>query len=59
MTTIIILSDGETWDTLEGSRIAVLDDDTFNDLADGKVSPRKVGSLELLQIVPAGHPTKK
>jgi hypothetical protein len=58
MKTIIVLSDGETWDTLEGCRIAVLDEDDYEDLADGKVSPKNVGSLELLRIVPGGHPTK-
>jgi hypothetical protein len=58
MKTIIVLSDGETWDTLEGCRIAIIDDDDFDDLAEGKIKPRTVGAWELLQVVSGGNPTK-
>jgi len=36
--TIIVLSDGETWNTISGCSIMVINDDQFRDLCDDRIS---------------------
>ena len=36
--TIIVLSDGETWNTISGCSIMVISDDQFRDLCDDRIS---------------------
>ena len=47
--TIIVLSDGETWNTISGCRIMVINDDQFRDLCDDRI-----GANDLIPITEIG-----
>lgn len=47
--TIIVLSDGETWNTISGCSIMVISDDQFRDLCDDRI-----GANDLIPITEIG-----
>lgn len=47
--TIIVLSDGETWNTISGCSIMVINDDQFRDLCDDRI-----GANDLIPITEIG-----
>lgn len=49
MNTIIVLSDGETWNTLSGCSICVIPDDQFTLLCEGSIEVK-----DLLPVVEIG-----
>lgn len=53
--TIIVLSDGETWTTIDGCSICVVDDDTMEELKEG-YKPRWVNTLVEIALTECGIP---
>lgn len=51
--TIVVLPDGETWTTIDGCSILVIDDSQFRDLADGRID---ANDLKALSEVSLGTP---
>jgi|DEB19_MinimDraft_3_1074340.scaffolds.fasta_scaffold27018_2 hypothetical protein len=37
--TILILADGDTWETIDGQSICTINDEEFRDLCDGRITP--------------------
>ena len=43
--TIIVLSDGETWNTIAGCSICVISDEDFNDLCHDRVDAKDINPI--------------
>ena len=45
MKTIIVLPDGETWNTLDGCSICIIKDEDFEDLSHDRVSAHNISPV--------------
>jgi len=42
---VLVLSDGETWETVEGQSICIIDEDEMHALAEDKISARDLSPV--------------
>jgi len=49
--TIIVLSDGETWSTLDGCSIVVLNDEQFGNLCEDRINAEDVVAISVVSLV--------
>jgi hypothetical protein len=49
--TIIVLSDGETWSTLDGCSIVVLNDEQFRNLCEDRINAEDVVAISEVSLV--------
>jgi hypothetical protein len=54
---IVVLSDGETWNTLDGCSIVVIDDVQFRDLCEDRVNAGDLVAISEISLI--GHTPKK